>query len=100
MGGLSGRLLGGGRRRRRVSVPQTRPARDHVCDVVAGELGQLVPTARLSAHQQAEHESAFLLEEEDVTWLLVVHVPPDDSERCLVATGGSRGHAAPASCAG
>src|SRR4029077_16157715 len=95
VGGMSGRLLGRGSRAG-VSVTQAGPARDHVGDVVAGELGQLMPAAGLAAHQQAQDERSLLLEEEDVTRLLVVHVATDDAERRLVATGWTGRDAGPA----
>src|SRR6186997_2741595 len=62
-------------------------ARDHLVDIVAGELGKFVARTGLAAHQQAEDEGTFLFEEEDVVRLLVVHVAPDHPERRLVMTG-------------
>src|SRR5882672_7534684 len=75
----------------RFRVPQARAAGDHVDDVVPSELCELVLAAHLTAHQQSEDEGALLLEEEDVAWLLVVHVPTDDPECRLVVAGGSLG---------
>src|SRR5436190_2728346 len=82
-------------------MTQARATRHHVRDVIAGEFSELVPRARLAAHQQAEDERTFLLEEEDVARLLVVHVPADDPKRGLVVSAGGRGTgAAAAPCAG
>ena len=77
------------------------PARDHLGDVLAGELGELVAAAGLAAEEQADDERAVLLEEEDVARLLLVHVATEHAERRLVEAGlrgpaaGRRRRAAP-----
>src|SRR5258705_12485510 len=43
--------------------------------------------AGLAGHQQSDDEGAVLLEEEDVMRPLLVHVPPENSERVLVVAG-------------
>src|SRR5262245_26650940 len=55
-------------------------------DVVTGELGQLMVMAGLRGLEQTDDEGAFLLEEEDVLGLLLVHVATEHPERVLVMT--------------
>src|SRR4051794_4169290 len=70
---------------------ETRSLGDERRDVVAGELGQDVAPALLSAHEEPDDERAILLEEEDVARLLLVHVPADDPQGRLVEAGVTDG---------
>src|SRR6188474_2226360 len=56
-------------------------------DVVTGELGQLMVMASLRGLEETDDEGAFLLEEEDVLGLLLVHVPAEHTEGILVVAG-------------
>src|SRR6266545_7330080 len=58
---------------------------DHRQNLVLREFGELVPNRATSGRvQQAHHERAFLLEQEDVAGALTVDVTADDPHRLLV----------------
>jgi hypothetical protein len=68
-------------------MPQGGTSSDHLCDVVSGELRELVSAAGLAATAESDDEGAVLLEEEDIPRLLVVHVAAEHAERGLVIAG-------------
>src|SRR6187399_2651096 len=75
----------GARDRRRDA--ESGSGRHHLGDVVSGELGELVAVAGLVGLQRAHDERAFLLEEEDVSRLLLVQPATKHAERRLVEAG-------------
>src|SRR5690348_1047921 len=68
-------------------MSERRAPGDHLRDVLAGELRELVAAAGLTRQQEPDDERAVLLEEEHVPRLLVVHVTTEDAERRLVIAG-------------
>src|SRR6185369_8652797 len=65
-------------------APQRRGLGDHVCDVVPGELDEVLAEPARGAHGDPGNVRTIDLEEEDVARVLFVEVPADDPELLLV----------------